>query len=163
MANLFDISKALVAAWDAAVDPDTGEISEDSYSVIEQLEMERDAKIENVGCWIKNLEADAAAIKAEAKAMNDRAKAAEKKAEGLRSYLAAVLAGEKWSSPKVAISWRKSVAVEIDEAELPELPEQYVRRKVSVEADKTAIKEALKAGESIEGCRLVEKNNISIK
>jgi len=163
MANLFDISKALVAAWDAAIDPETGEISDDSYSVIEQLEMERDAKIENIGCWIKNLEADAAAIKAEAKAMSDRAKAAEKKAEGLRGYLAAVLAGEKWNSPKVAISWRKSVAVEIDEAELPELPEQYVRRKVSVEADKTAIKEALKAGEQIEGCRLVERQNISIK
>lgn len=163
MANLFDISKALVAAWDAAIDPDTGEISEGGYSVIEQLEMERDAKIENIGCWIKNLEADAAAIKAEAKAMSDRAKAAEKKADGLRGYLAAVLAGEKWSSPKVAISWRKSVAVEIDEAEVPELPEQYVRRKVSVEADKTAIKEALKAGESIEGCRLVERNNINIK
>lgn len=163
MANLFDISKALVAAWDAAIDPETGEIREDSYSVIEQLEMERDAKIENIGCWIKNLEADAAAIKAEAKAMSDRAKAAEKKAEGLRGYLAAVLAGEKWSSPKVAISWRKSVAVEIDETEVPELPEQYVRRKVSVEADKTAIKEALKAGESIEGCRLVERQNISIK
>lgn len=163
MANLFDISKALVAAWDAAVDPETGEIGKDSYSVIEQLEMERDTKIENIGCWIKNLEADAAAIKAEAKAMNDRAKAAEKKAEGLRGYLAAVLAGEKWSSPKVAISWRKSVAVEIDDAEVPELPEQYVRRKVSVEADKAAIKEALKAGESIEGCRLVERQNISIK
>ncbi len=163
MSNLFDISRSLMAAWDLAVDPDTGEISEDSYSVIEQLEMERDAKIENIGCWIKNLEADAAAIKAEAKAMSDRAKAAEKKAEGLRGYLTAVLAGEKWSSPKVAISWRKSVAVEIDEAEVPELPEQYIRRKVSVEADKTAIKEALKAGESIEGCRLVEKNNISIK
>lgn len=163
MANLFDISRSLMTAWDLAVDPETGEISEDDYAAIEQLEMERDAKIENIGCWIKNLEADAAAIKAEAKAMSDRAKAAEKKAEGLRGYLAAVLAGEKWSSPKVAISWRKSVAVEIDDAELPELPEQYIRRKVSVEADKTAIKDALKAGEVIEGCRLVERQNISIK
>lgn len=163
MANLFDINRALIEAWESAVDPDTGEISEDSYSVIEQLEMERDTKIENIGCWIKNLEADAAAIKAEAKAMSDRAKAAEKKAEGLRGYLAAILAGEKWSSPKVAISWRKSVAVEIDEAELPELPEQYLRTKTTIEPDKTAIKDALKAGEYIEGCRLVEKNNISIK
>lgn len=163
MANLFDISKALVAAWDAAIDPETGELDEALFADFEALQMERDAKIENIGCWIKNLEADAAAIKAEAKAMSDRAKAAEKKAEGLRGYLAAVLAGEKWNSPKVAISWRKSVAVEIDEAEIPELPEQYIRRKVSVEADKTAIKDALKAGETIEGCRLVERQNISIK
>lgn len=163
MANLFDISKALVAAWDAAINPETGELDEALLADFEALQMERDTKIENIGCWIKNLEADAAAIKAEAKAMSDRAKAAEKKAEGLRGYLAAVLAGEKWNSPKVAISWRKSVAVEIDDAEVPELPEQYVRRKVSVEADKTAIKEALKAGEQIEGCRLVERQNISIK
>ena len=161
--NLFDINKALVDAWDAALDPETGELDETLLAAFEELQMERDAKIENIGCWIKNLAADAEALKSEAKTMTERAKAAERKADSLKRYLTAALDGEKFTSTRCAISWRRSVSVEIDEAEIPELPEQYIRRKVSVEADKTAIKEALKAGESIEGCRLVERQNISIK
>lgn len=163
MANLFDINKALVAAWDLCADPETGELDPDGYIYFEQLQMERDAKIENIGCWIKNLESDADALKAEAKNMADRAKRAERKADSLKRYLTAALDGEKFNSTRCAISWRRSVSVEIDEAEIPELPEQYLRTKTTIEPDKTAIKDALKAGEVIEGCRLVERNNISIK
>lgn len=163
MANLFDINKALVDAWDAALDPETGELDETLLAAFEALQMERDTKIENIGCWIKNLAADAEALKAEAKTMTERAKSAEKKADSLKRYLTAALNGEKFTSTRCAISWRRSVSVEIDEAEIPELPEQYIRTKTTIEPDKTAIKDALKAGEIIEGCRLVEKNNISIK
>ena len=163
MANLFDISRSLVAAWDLAVDPETGEISEEGMAAIEQLQMDQQTKRENIACWVKNLRSDAEAIKAEAKAMTDRAKSCERKADSLMHYLAADLNGEKFQTAKVAVSWRKSVSVEIDDAELSELPEQYIRCKTVIEPDKTAIKDALKAGEIIEGCRLVEKNNINIK
>lgn len=163
MANLFEINSNIMAAWDAAIDPETGEVDETALALFESLQIERDAKIENIACWIKNLKSDAEALKAEAKNMADRAKAAERKADSLKSYLAAALHGEKFQSARAAISWRKSVSVEVDDAEVENLPEQYIRRKVSVEADKTAIKDALKAGETIEGCRLVESNNISIK
>lgn len=163
MANLFDINRALIDAWESAIDPETGEINEEGMAAIEQLQMDQQAKRENIACWVKNLRSDAEAIKAEAKTMTDRAKSCEHKADSLTRYLAADLNGEKFQTAKVAVSWRRSVSVEIDEAEIPDLPEQYIRRKVSVEADKTAIKEALKAGEQIEGCRLVERQNISIK
>lgn len=163
MANLFEINKALADAWDAAIDPETGEISEEGMAAIEQLQMDQQTKRENIACWVKNLRSDAEAIKAEAKTMADRAKSCEHKADSLTRYLAADLNGEKFQTAKVAVSWRKSVAVEVDEAEIPELPEQYIRRKTVIEPDKTAIKDALKAGEIIEGCRLVEKQNISIK
>ena len=163
MANLFDINRELQDLWEAALDPDTGELDEEKLAAFEALDMERDAKIENIACWIKNLKSDAEALKTEAKNMADRAKAAERKADSLKRYLAAALHGEKFQSARAAISWRKSVSVEVDDAEVENLPERFIRRKVSVEADKTAIKDALKAGESIEGCRLVETNNISIK
>ena len=163
MANLFEINKAIMDAWDTAIDPETGELNEEALTAFEALQVERDERIENIGCWIKNLNADAAALKEEAKNMNERAKRAERKADSLKRYLEAALHGEKFQSTRVAISWRKTTSVEVDEAEVPELPEQYVRRKVTVEADKTAIKDALKAGEVIEGCRLVEKQSIQIK
>lgn len=163
MANLFDINRALIEAWESAIDPETGEISEEGMAAIEQLQMDQQTKRENIACWIKNLRSDAEAIKAEAKTMADRAKSCEHKADSLTRYLAADLNGEKFQTAKVAISWRRSVSVEIDEAEVPELPEQYLRTKTTIEPNKTAIKDALKAGEYIEGCRLVERNNISIK
>ena len=148
MANLFEINTELQRLWDAALDPDTGELDERLLADFEALQMDRDTKIENIGCWIKNLKSDAAALKDEAKAMAERAKSAENKAESLKRYLEAALQGEKFSTAKVAISWRRVTSVEVDDAEVEQLPEQYVRRKISVEPDKTAIKDALKDGET---------------
>ena len=93
--------------------------------------------------------------------MSDRAKAKERKAESLTKYLAAVLDGQKFETARAAINWRKSKSVRIEFG--TELPEEYIRRKVTEEPDKTAIKAALAAGKCIEGCELVETNNISIK
>ena len=61
----------------------------------------------------------------------------------------------------MAISYRKSTAVEIDESKLPatwmrEIPATNV-------VDKVAITKALKSGEKIAGAVLVERNNIQIK
>jgi hypothetical protein len=41
------------------------------------------------------------------------------------------------------------------------LPDEY--KKVTVEANKTAIADALKKGIQIDGCALVKKSNIQIK
>ena len=163
MANLFEIRGDIEWIMNNAIDPETGEIAEEYIEQLETLELERSEKIENIGCYIKNLASDAEALKAEAKVMTERAKRAERLADSLKRYLTAALDGEKFNSTRCAISWRRSVSVEIDEAEIPELPEQYIRTKTTIEPDKTAIKDALKAGEIIEGCRLVERNNISVK
>lgn len=161
MANLFDINRAIIDAWEAAVDPETGEISEEGMAAIEQLQMDQATKRENIACWVKNLRSDAAALKAESKNMADRAKSAENKADSLTRYLAADLNGQKFQTPKVAIGWRRSESVQVDENAV--LPEELIRRKITEEPAKDEIKKALKAGVAVPGCRLVESNNISIK
>ena len=161
MANLFEIDRAIMDAMEKCVDPETGEIDGEIYTELEALQMERTTKIENIACWIKNLKSDADELKAESKAMSERAKAKERKAESLTHYLVAVLDGQKFETARAAIGWRKSKAVHIEYG--TELPEEYIRRKVTEEPDKTAIKAALVAGKCIEGCELVETNNISIK
>ena len=75
---------------------------------------EFDQKVENIACFIKNLRADAAALKAEKEALQKRQKAAEAKAESLTRYLSAYLAGAKFSSPKASVTWRKTTRVEMD-------------------------------------------------
>lgn len=161
MANLFEINKAIMNAWEACVDPETGEINEDIYAEMEALQVERDEKIENIACWAKNLMSDAAQLKAEAKTMADRAASAEKKAESLKRYLAAVLNGTKFETARCIIGWRKSMAVLIEPD--ADLPEEYVRTKVTTEPDKTAIKAALTSGKEIAGCSIETRNNLTLK
>jgi hypothetical protein len=139
-----------------------GEIADDMAEELEGLEMERTVKIENIACYVKNLDAEAEAIKAEEKRLAERRKTAENKAVRLREYLALALHGEDvYSSARVKLSWRKSETVEIENVD--DLPEDYRRIKTVVEADKTAIKQAIKAGEDIAGAFLMERRNLQIK
>lgn len=161
MANLFEINKAIMDAWDACIDPETGEIDESKYAEMEALQMEFDSKIENLACWAKNLISDAAQLKAEAATLTDRAKSAEKKADSLKRYIAAALHGTKFETARCAINWRKSTVVTI--APDADLPEEYVRTKTTVEPDKTAIKAALASGKTVDGCTLETRNNMTLK
>ena len=154
--NLFEIDDAILAC----VDLETGDIID--IEKLEALELERDAKISNIACWIKDLKAEAEAIKAEKQNMDKRQKAAENKAEQLKDYLAHYLNGGTYKDARCAISYRKSVSTEIaDDLDLNTLPEEC--KKITIAANKTAIKEALQNGAKIDGCTLVEKSNIQIR
>lgn len=161
MANLFEIDRAIVDAWEACVDPETGEINEDLYADFEALQMERDRKIENIACWVKNLKSDAAAMKEEAKNMTERAKAAEAKAARLQDYVGRVLNGQPWHGTRAAISWRTSHQLSIDEGAT--VPAEYMRIKTTSEPDKTALKAAIAAGKEFEGIRVLDVKNMTIK
>ena len=161
--NLFEIDDAIqrcvkLENSDNYVDTETGEIID--TAAIEQLEMDRDKKIRNIACWIRNLEADEKALADQIKTFTTRKNAAKNKRESLKSYLANFLNGAKWQNSEVAISWRKSESVEVEEGAA--IPEKYLRYK-EPEINKAAIKADLKAGATIYGCQLVTKNNIQIK
>ncbi len=163
MASLYDINKDIEFVLEQAIDPETGKILDDALMAqYEQLQLDRSEKIENIVCFIKNLEADSKAIKEEAKNLTGRAKSAENKANHLRQYLEFCLQGEKFQSPKASVSFRKAQKVQVDENRLAEIPEEFLRYK-DPEVDKTRVKEALKAGETVPGCELVESNSMIIK
>lgn len=128
------------------------------------LEMERDEFYEGIALSIKNLDADAKAIREEEKALAERRKALEKKAENRRVFLEGILAGEKFKTSKVAISYRKSTAVKLDEGftEWATENKQYLRYK-EPEVDKAALTVALKNGIEIPYASLEEHMNMSIK
>ncbi len=60
------------------------------------------------------------------------------------------------------LSVRESDAVAVP-TDLTALPEIYLRRKESVEADRAAIKEALKAGQVIPGCELRKSYSLQVR
>lgn len=142
------------------IDEETGEIID--IDRLNALEMERDRKVGNVACWIKDLKAEAEAIKAEKQALDKRQKAAENKAERLKEWLSSILQGEKFKDSKVSISYRKSEKVVFaEDFAYVTLPDHM--KKVTVEPRKTEIKEFLKAGGKIDGVKIEESSNMQIR
>lgn len=162
--TLYEIDKSIEALVNA-VDPDTGEITVDNEA-LDALLMERDAKVENIACCIKNLTADAKALKEEEAALSARRKTTEKKAERLKDYLTYALQGEKFQTAKCAVSFRKSTSVEVDDSFVEWAQasgnEDLLRYKLP-EVDKTAIKARLTSGEEIPCARFVQNTSITIK
>lgn len=161
--NLFEIEDAIancvkLEGRDDYIDVSTGEIID--TAALEQLEMDRDKKIRNIACWIRNLEADEKALTDQIKTFTARKNAVKNKRESLKKYLANFLNGAKWQNSEVAISWRKSESVEV--SNVKELPEEYLKYK-DPEPDKVKLKADLKAGVKIDGVCLITKENIQIK
>ena len=144
---------------DFYIDEETGEVflTED----LDKLDVERTEKIENVALYVKNLKYEAEAIKSEIDNLKSRAEIKNKKAEKLTNYLDKVLCGEKLETPKVALSYRESTAVKIENEEL--LPDEFMTIKIDKKPNKVAIAKLLKNGETITGCELIEKQNLQIK
>lgn len=155
MSNLFEINRAILDC----LDMETGEIVD--VEALDALMLEREEKMENIALWIKNLLSDAAAYKAEKESFADREKKATAKAESLKRYLTAALDGQKFKTTRCEVGFSRSVKTEV--FDLEKVPREFVTEEVTYKPDKTAIKEAIKAGQEIEGCRLVENLNIRIK
>lgn len=152
--KLYEIDQAILNC----IDLETGEIIDTEQ--LDKLTMERETKLENVACWIKELKAEAEALKAEKMAFAKRQQVAENKMESLKKYLAYALDGQAFKTTRASVTFRKSQAVEV--ADIWKLDENYLRYK-EPEADKTAIKEALKAGQTVAGATLVENTSVIIK
>ena len=150
---------------------------EDNPSAIEQMEslllteeQAQDALYEKADayCWvIEKMRATAAARSAAAQRLKDLSTQDQSKANMLEETLIKCLQivkpnNTKYQLPNHNITSRKSTVVCLKPDLLPEkLPEAYQRKKI--EFDKTAIREALKKGEEIEGATLVERRSWSIK
>lgn len=157
--SIYEIEQEILAL----VDPETGEITD--FEALDALSLARDEKIENIALWIKNLNAEAKAIREEEKNLAERRHVCENKAESLRSYLDRVLSGEAFKTAKVAISYRKSTAVEVDEG-FVEWAREHADNLLKFSepsVDKTAVKEAIASGAEFEHARMVENLNIQIK
>ena len=157
--KLYEIENAILDC----IDLETGEVIDTER--LDALHMERDAKIENVALWIKDLKAEAEAIKAEKMALAERQRVAENKAESLKKWLAYALDGQKFSTAKCAVSFRKTEKVEISDVGMIRLMKEHdeLLTYKDPEPNKTAIKQALKDGLTVQGVQLVQNMSTIIK
>lgn len=160
--NLYNIDAAITAL----VDPETGEIL--NYEAFAALQMEREAILEGMALWHKNLTAESAAIKAEIDNLTARKQDIDAKAERLKNNLIEALGGDKFTTPRVACTFRSSQKVDIqDEAAFIRTMQEnqhweYLSFKPPT-VNRTEITKAIKAGQTVEGAELVKTISLSIK
>ena len=168
--TLYDID-AQIAALDGAaeddmlIDAETGELISVAQA-LDALRMEREEKLENVACWVKNLSAEADAIREEENRLVKRRKAAETKAANLKSWLLAAMTREdgttdKLKTGRVSISVKRNPPSTVVDDEL--LPSTYKVAKITYQANKELIKRELLAGGEVPGAHLEYGRSVVIK
>ena len=152
--TLYDIDQEIMSC----VDMETGEVIDTEK--LDYLQMERDKKLENIGLWIKDLKAEADAIKAEIQNLQNRKKASDNKAESLKNYLEYALNGQKFKTARLSVSYRKSESVNV--TDLNAIDPDYLTWPDPVPM-KAEIKKALKDGKEIHGVELVTKTSVQVR
>jgi hypothetical protein len=144
------------------IDEETGEIAD--FERFEELQMERDKKVEHMIRWYKELTRTAEAINEEIKQLKVRKSSTINKASNLESYIVRVLNGAGFTSPTGEVRYRISRPVETDKEFIEWAKEnapQYL--KAEYKPSLSAIGEAIDRGVEIPFARKVEKNNIQIR
>ena len=159
--KLYEIDRQLETLL-SAVDEETGELL-CTPEVLDQLLMTRTEKLEGIALWVKNLRAEAAMIRTEETTLHDRRAALENKAERVADFLQDYLSGETVRTARVVVSYRRSSSVQIDDAIFWQNASAAFIRQKPPEADRTAIKTAIKEGGTIPGAALVENVSMIIK
>lgn len=161
--TLYALSDSMIDLLDQ-VDPETGELPEEFGSVRALVE----DKAAAVAAYIANTDQHVAGMKAALKSAQARVGQAEKRADRLRAYLADCMArtGIKTIEAadgllRVRLYPGRDESVEVYDAAL--LPAELIRRKVSEEPDKTAIKKAIKEGRDVQGARIVARDRLTIE
>jgi hypothetical protein len=159
--NLYEITReALELASLLETEELTPELEE--MLVINQEQLQ--AKAGNYAKVIANIQGDSDAIDAEIKRLKAMKESKDRAVTRLKDAVknAMLVSGiDKIESPLFKLSLRRSEAVEV---EVPEaLPIDWQVKKVTITADKVAIKKAIKEGYAITGARLVENFNLQIK
>lgn len=152
--KLYEIDEAILGC----IDTETGEVIDPER--LTALQMERTKKIEGVALWIKDIKAEIEAVKAEKNASADRQKSLERKLDSVTEWLKNTLDGQKFSTPKAVVSFRRTESVKVED--VFKLNENFLRYSDPT-PDKAAIKKALKAGETVEGAELVESVSMTVK
>lgn len=135
---------------------------------IEGLQGDMQEKCTNVAAFIRNTESLADQIKQAEQAMAARRKALESRADRIRQYLLENMQRTgitKIDSPwfKIALANNPPSVVVDDEDTLKFAYPEFVKVVTTESLDKAAIKEAIKAGQIVEGAHLVQAERVTIK
>ena len=157
--NLYEINGSILQLTEML---ESGEIDETVYNdTIESLGAE--IAVEDVVKAIRNKQAEAEAIKAEADKLTDKRRRAEAAAEGLKNILLTYLTATQQKKVSAGVfTIRRGASKSVEILDETAIPESYLIAQ-SPKVDKKAILAKLKEGETIEGAQLKESEYVTIK
>lgn len=166
--KLWEVSEKIEWVLANEVDKETGEITDDTLKALDDLELQRDELVLQIAKYVKGELAESKAVAEQASILSTRAKRHEKRAANLTFYLQKNLPeGQELRDPTVRIHWRKSNVIEPrwpqEDLSTGHIPDEYLRKKVTLSIDKKKAKEDLKNGKEIIGLLLVEKNTLKLE
>lgn len=162
--TLYDITDDL-RAFDDLLEQADGDVSDPAVlEAIEkwmtELDIDLTNKVDGYAAYINDMLAKAQARKDEADRLRARAKANEATARRLKERLMWAMQErgmKKIDTPRFTVSWQKAGGKVGLDVQVPgdQLPPRF--QKVVIEPDNAAIREALDAGEEVDGCSLMER------
>ena len=163
--TLYDIAAEYRADLDKLSDLDLPpEVIADT---LEGMSGALEAKASNIASLVRNLEVTAEAVKDAEAQLYKKRKAIENRIEAIKSYTLNVMVANKIEKIETAyfkVSVTKNPpAVDVFDPE--QIPAHFMRQPEPPppQIDKSAIKESLKLGEDVPGCRLTQSLSLRIK
>jgi hypothetical protein len=158
VASLFDIADEIERFLLSHMDPETGEFEEGFEAELERLEMAKEQKVLAIARYALGEKAEGDMVRAQVDRLLARARAHFNKADRLKEWIHRHTdRTERYEDDVVRVRGQKNpVSVRLPATpDLKSWPKDFVR--VSLEADKSALKGALIAGEDVpEGVALVK-------
>lgn len=154
------VEDLIVLAGQVAVDPSTGETTG-----IEEFEAAKgafDEKAAALAVAIRLTKGYAETLKKYKQDIADRQRSAESRIARLEEYLTSEMerAGiKRLDTVEARVTLKDTEAVEVTDEQL--VPMEY--KKIKWEVSKTAIRDAIKAGETVDGARMVTHRSVIIK
>ena len=160
MATLYEIEEVFKGLLEYAEEND-GDITE-IVGELEAVRADFETKAENYWRMIKNLTAEADALKAEKQKLEQKQRRAERLADSLKERMANAM--QTFEKDKVktqfgSFSFRKSTSVEILDETV--IPDDFFR--VKKEVQKSVIADAIKAGDVVPGAALKENRKLQVR
>lgn len=161
--TLYELSREYQEAFaNLEVDEATGEIT--NFADVDFLDTSFEDKAVNCALYIKGLDAEIEAYKAEEERLKDWRRTAEKRRASFMEYIASCMdevGKTKIQDTRARLSFRKSEQLIVDDPDM--LPRKYITVKTEEKPDKTALKAAIKSGIAISGAHIEDCRNLQIK
>ena len=161
--KLYEIDEA-IANFEFDIDEETGEIL--NIDELDNLNMAREQKVENIAILYKNSKAETDALIEERNRLNARIQRSKNRDNSLFNYLKFALGGKPFRTTRCECTFRLSETVEIPDEYL--VPDKYCELTVTRKPIKANIKKYLKSlseeeAEKIDWARIDKHQNLSVK
>lgn len=161
--NIFQISEEY-AQLSAALIESGGEVTDEIETALAINKNDLQVKGIGYGFIVKQIEADCEIIDTEIERLATLKKQRKNAIDRLKNTLSNVMQLyeiEEIKTPLLKINFRNSETTEIPDVNF--LDGKYMKTTVTQSPDKTAIKEAIKAGETVTGAFIKQHKNLQIK